>query len=57
MSIIQSHVAQMKTTQPEEYTKLMQGYDTEEEMLKEVEEMASLAIKGSGRGVKIDAKN
>jgi hypothetical protein len=35
MGIIRIHLQQMKVEQPEEYTRLMEGYSSEEEFVKE----------------------
>jgi hypothetical protein len=35
MGIIRNHLQQMKVEQPEEYTRLMEGYASEEEFVKE----------------------
>jgi hypothetical protein len=35
MELIRKHLQQMKVEQPEEYRRLMEGYETEEEFVKE----------------------
>jgi hypothetical protein len=35
MGIIRNHLQQMKVEQPLEYSRLMEGYETEEEFVKE----------------------
>jgi hypothetical protein len=36
MELIRKHLQQMKVEQPEEYTRLTEGYETEDEFIKDV---------------------
>jgi hypothetical protein len=44
MGIIRNHLQQMKAEQPEEYKRLMQGYNSEEEFIKETLGMSEKAV-------------
>jgi hypothetical protein len=44
MGIIRNHLQQMKVEQPEEYRRLMEGYETEEEFVKEALGMSEKAV-------------
>jgi hypothetical protein len=44
MGIIRNHLLQMKEQQPEEYRRLMEGYETEEEFVKEALGMSEKAV-------------
>jgi hypothetical protein len=44
MGIIRNHLQQMKVEQPLEYSRLMEGYETEEEFVKEALGMSEKAV-------------
>jgi hypothetical protein len=44
MGIIRNHLQQMKVEQPEEYTRLMEGYTSEDEFINEVIGISEKAV-------------
>lgn len=45
MGIIRNHLKQMKAEQPEEYRKLMKGYNSEDEFVREALGLTNKALK------------
>lgn len=46
MKIIREHLQQMKVEQPEQYTKLMNGYTSEDELIRDISGLSKKAIEG-----------
>lgn len=44
MSNVETYIEEMKNLHPEEYTKLIQGYDTEEELLQELKRFTYMMV-------------